>query len=772
VSTSSPRPELAATPDLTDIEARWRERWERDGIYRWDADGDGPVFSVDTPPPYVSAAHLHVGHAMSYAQADFVIRYQRMRGARVYYPIGFDDNGLPTERYVERKYGIDKASTSRSEFRQLCLEETASVAEVYEDLWRALGLSLDWSQRYSTIDDNCRRTAQTAFVRLHEHGRIYRTDDPVFWDPVLGTALAQADLEMLERTTRLYDIAFTGADGQALVISTTRPELLPACVAMYCHPEDSRYEHLIGSSAQTPLVGQEVPILTDEEVDPEFGTGVCDEPDESLAASGEPGHLERVEDHVGLHVRRDPPPDDAAGERVDDEAHIGHPRSRGHIGEVGHPQGVGPLGGEVAVDQVWGAHRVGVGDGGEHLLATPGDPFDPEFPHQPCHLVPPDLMAGPARSLPELVRAVDLAVGHPQRHQHLAHHGVSDRAGRRGDLTALGRVVSASRRTDRRRHRRRAARHAGDEPMSAVVAAEPVEAWFPSNASSREWAVLSARTPQLVATMRCYLLQLSTFLAPRSVEVADTTLRQMARWVTTETNITIVADIERRHIEDYKVWLAAQPGQKGNLLANNTQRHRLRMIRIFLERLIEWDWPDAPGRNPILHGDIPPRSEPIPKFLTDQQAAAFMAAARAHPVARYRLVAQVLARTGLRASELCELAGDAVTKIGNDSYWLRVPVGKLRNDRMIPLHPEVVELFAEWTATNNTHIRATRRLLADDHLPIDRRTVHRIVARIGAIAGIHDMHPTGSATRSPPKPSTAECASKPSPRCWVTARSR
>lgn len=277
--------------------------------------------------------------------------------------------------------------------------------------------------------------------------------------------------------------------------------------------------------------------------------------------------------------------------------------------------------------------------------------------------------------------------------------------------------------------------------MSAVVAAEPVEAWFPSNASNREWAVLSARTPQLVATMRRYLLQLTTFLAPRSVEVADTTLRQMARWVTTETSITIVADIERRHIEDYKVWLAAQPGQKGNLLAKNTQRHRLRMIRIFLERLIEWDWPDAPGRNPILHGDIPPRSEPIPKFLTDKQAAAFMTAARAHPVARYRLVAQVLARTGLRASELCELAADAVTKIGNDNYWLRVPVGKLRNDRMIPLHPEVVELFAEWTATNNTHIRATRRLLADDHLPIDRRTVHRIVARIGTIAGIDDMHP-------------------------------
>ena len=267
------------------------------------------------------------------------------------------------------------------------------------------------------------------------------------------------------------------------------------------------------------------------------------------------------------------------------------------------------------------------------------------------------------------------------------------------------------------------------------------EAWFPSNASNRDWAQMSCAAPQLVATMRRYLVQLTTFLAPRSVEVADQTLRQFTRWVTTATNLAIVADIERRHIEDYKIWLAAQPGQKGQLIAKNTQRHRLRMIRIFLERLIEWDWPDAPGRNPILHGDIPPRTEPLPKFLTDQQAAAFMAAARAHPVARYRLVAQVLARTGLRASELCELAADAVTRIGNDSYWLRVPVGKLRNDRMIPMHPEVVDLFTEWTATNHEHIIRRRRLLADHHDPIDRRTVHRIVAHIGTIAGIDDMHP-------------------------------
>ncbi len=276
--------------------------------------------------------------------------------------------------------------------------------------------------------------------------------------------------------------------------------------------------------------------------------------------------------------------------------------------------------------------------------------------------------------------------------------------------------------------------------MSAAPAVA-LEAWVPANASDREWAQLSSEAPQLTATMGRYLGQLATFLAPRSVEVADITLRQLARWLTTSTDVGAVAGITRTHIEDYKVWLANQPRHKGQRLATNTQRHRLRTIRIFLARLIEWDWPDAPARNPILAGDIPPRSEPLPRFLTDQQAAAFMAAAKTHPLPRYRLVAQVLARTGLRATELCDLAADAVTRIGGDRYWLRVPVGKLRNDRMIPMHPEVVDLFANWTATNAEYIRATGRLLADHHARIDRRTVHRIVARVGAIAGIDDMGP-------------------------------
>jgi site-specific recombinase XerD len=274
--------------------------------------------------------------------------------------------------------------------------------------------------------------------------------------------------------------------------------------------------------------------------------------------------------------------------------------------------------------------------------------------------------------------------------------------------------------------------------MSTAVAI--VEPWIPSPESNREWPDLSVRAPQLVATMRRYLLQLTTFLSPRSVDAADQTLRQFARWLVATTDVGVVADITRAHIEDYKVWLAAQPGAKGPTLAKNTQRQRLRMIRIFLERLIEWDWPDAHQRNPILHGDIPPRPEPLPKFLTDQQAAKFMAAARAHRLPRYRVVAEVLARTGLRASELCELAGDAVTKIG-DAHWLRVPVGKLRNDRLIPLHDDLVALFADWTANNTEHIRRQARLIADEHAPIDRRTVHRIVARIGRNAGIGAVHP-------------------------------
>ena len=250
------------------VEAAARELWESHDIYAYDSGGRGPVFSVDTPPPYVSAAHLHVGHAMSYSQPDFIVRYRRMRGERVFYPIGFDDNGLPTERYVEQAYGVRAADMPRAEFVALCLAETRRTAERYEDLWRRLGLSLDWSLRYSTIDARCQRTAQTSFVKLHQAGYLRRAQDPILWCPEDRTSLAQADVEDLERTSRLYTIRFS--DG--LLIATTRPELLPACVALYHHPADARYRG--PERAVVPLFGYEVPVLADESVDPEYGTGL------------------------------------------------------------------------------------------------------------------------------------------------------------------------------------------------------------------------------------------------------------------------------------------------------------------------------------------------------------------------------------------------------------------------------------------------------------------------------------------------------------------
>jgi len=266
--------ELPKDYDATEVEERCRALWEESGIYRWDPDAPGEVFSVDTPPPYVSAAHLHVGHAMSYAQAEFVVRYQRMRGRKVFYPMGFDDNGLPTERFVEKTYGIDKRSTSRAEFRRLCLEETTKGAAEYEKLWRALGLSVDWRLRYSTIDDHCRRTAQLSFLDLHAKGMVYRATEPVLWDTHFETALAQADLDTLERKGRLHRIAFSAPDGRDLVISTTRPELVPSCVALYCHPDDERYADLVGGEAVVPLFDHRVPVKADREVDPEYGTGL------------------------------------------------------------------------------------------------------------------------------------------------------------------------------------------------------------------------------------------------------------------------------------------------------------------------------------------------------------------------------------------------------------------------------------------------------------------------------------------------------------------
>ena len=264
----------------------------------------------------------------------------------------------------------------------------------------------------------------------------------------------------------------------------------------------------------------------------------------------------------------------------------------------------------------------------------------------------------------------------------------------------------------------------GREPAGAQAAAE--------------WAQTGAMAPQIAATMCRYLSQLATFLGPASVGAADNALRQLARWALGSTGIEAVADIHRDDIEEFKVWLAGRPGIKGSLPAE-TRRQRLRTLRAFFERIIEWDWPDAPPRNPVLGGDIPKKPEPLPKFLDDRDAAKLMAAARASTDPRDRLIVELLARTGMRAGELAGLDADAVVRIGQ-GHWLRIPLGKLRNDRYVPLHPQLAELLAAWTATNLEHIRRHRRLAADHRGPLDRHQIGRIVRRVGRTCEVK-VHP-------------------------------
>ena len=268
---------------------------------------------------------------------------------------------------------------------------------------------------------------------------------------------------------------------------------------------------------------------------------------------------------------------------------------------------------------------------------------------------------------------------------------------------------------------------------------DAVEQRRAESSMSTEWAIVAAEAPQLADTIGRYLAQAATFLAPASVDSASLALRQLSRWLIANTEIRSVAGIGRNAIEDYKVWLADQLVPGGRRVSVNTQRQRLRMLRVFFERIIEWDWADAPARNPIIGRDIPPRLEPLPKFLDDRDAAKLMAAAHASTDPRDRLVMELLARTGMRASEVCELAPDAVVCIG-DNHWLRVPVGKLRNDRYVPLHPDLVALLATWTADNLDHIRRHKRLIVDHRGPFNRWLVARVVTRVGRTAGVK-AHP-------------------------------
>ncbi|MBD3347817.1 MAG: valine--tRNA ligase, partial [Candidatus Eisenbacteria bacterium] len=212
-------------------------------------------------------------HVFSYVQAEVIARFWRMRGMNVYYPFGFDDNGLPSERLVEKEKGVTAAEVGRDRFVEMCLELTKEYEAEFKTFWRSLGISVDWNEDYSTIDRVSQRISQRSFLDLYGKGRVYRKEAPTLWCPECHTAIAQAEVEDAERESVFYDVAFR-IDGRDLVISTTRPELLPACVGMFAHPEDERYRDLIGRKASVPLFDYEVPILADEKADPEKGTGL------------------------------------------------------------------------------------------------------------------------------------------------------------------------------------------------------------------------------------------------------------------------------------------------------------------------------------------------------------------------------------------------------------------------------------------------------------------------------------------------------------------
>jgi valyl-tRNA synthetase len=284
-------------PSLEGLEARWRARWESDGTYRFDRTRDrAAVFSIDTPPPTVSGA-LHPGHVCSYTHTDMVARYQRMRGKEVFYPMGWDDNGLNVERRVQILTGTRcdpslpydpdfeppadptklkrPIPVSRPNFQELCGRVVEQLEQAYFDLWSTLGLSVDWSHNYRTVGPRATHASQFGLLRLLRRGLAYRAESPTLWDVDFQTAVAQAEMQDREIPGAYHKIRFAGPDGQALWIETTRPELLPACVAVVAHPDDERYQPLFGGRATTPLFGAEVPIVAHELADPDKGTGIA-----------------------------------------------------------------------------------------------------------------------------------------------------------------------------------------------------------------------------------------------------------------------------------------------------------------------------------------------------------------------------------------------------------------------------------------------------------------------------------------------------------------
>ncbi len=287
-ATSAPR--VPDKPTLEGIEATWSAAWEDERLYRFHPGASREqVFSIDTPPPTVSGS-LHMGSVFGYVQTDALARYRRMSGWELFYPMGWDDNGLPTERRVQTYFGVrcdpslpydpefepaaepgkEDIPVSRPNFIALCNQLTAQDEKVFEDLWRRLGLSVDWTRSYATIDDRSRRASQRMFLRNLSRGEAYSAEAPTLWDVDYQTAVAQAEMEDKDQAGAYHRLRFDDIE-----IDTTRPELLAACVALVAHPDDERFADRLGTTVHTPLFGVEVPILAHELADPEKGTGIA-----------------------------------------------------------------------------------------------------------------------------------------------------------------------------------------------------------------------------------------------------------------------------------------------------------------------------------------------------------------------------------------------------------------------------------------------------------------------------------------------------------------
>ncbi|MFH1592486.1 MAG: valine--tRNA ligase [Candidatus Woesearchaeota archaeon] len=264
--------EMSKNYDARKAEEKWRKHWEKSRVYCFNNKSKKKIYSIDTPPPTVSGG-IHMGHAFSYTHTDIIARYKRMQGFNVFYPFGFDNNGLPTERLVEKEKNVRAKDTPRKKFNNMCLQVSKEYEDMFKKFWGELGLSVDWSLLYSTIEPRVQRLSQRSFIELYKKGREYRKEAPTIWCPECQTAIAQVELEDKELSSTFNDILFE-IEGKHVTIATTRPELLPGCVAIFFHPDDERYRHLKGKKAKVPLFNYKVPILEDKNVDPEKGTGL------------------------------------------------------------------------------------------------------------------------------------------------------------------------------------------------------------------------------------------------------------------------------------------------------------------------------------------------------------------------------------------------------------------------------------------------------------------------------------------------------------------